>query len=209
MRRIQSGGGDFTDRVMAGIARESAPTPARTFLLAIRQRSPRDASATLWVAWHLGTVRSWHVGPGVRARSIALVLAVTCALGTGSLVAAAALRVAAEPALQLFGSGVDEQRPVENGPTRVDRPRAVEDDQSGADQSGDGESGDGESGEDENAADDQSGPDQPGEEPRGEDADDDQSGADEPGGDDEAESDDSGDDEPGGIDSDEDARSGG
>jgi hypothetical protein len=50
--------------------------------------------ASLAVAWHLGTVRSWSVAPRVRARSFALVFAVASVLATGSIVAAAAVRVA-------------------------------------------------------------------------------------------------------------------
>jgi hypothetical protein len=123
--------GDFTDRIMTAIARESAPTPTRTFVSAVRARSARDAASTLWVAWHLGTVRGWRIAPGVRVRSIALVLAVTCVLGTGSLAAAAALRVAADPVVNLFQSGVDERGPVENGPSGVDQQREVHDRDSG------------------------------------------------------------------------------
>ena len=73
---------EFNERVMAAIALVPTPTPTRTFVAALRARAIRDAVATLWVAWHLGTVRSWHVAPRVRARSFALVLAVTSVLAT-------------------------------------------------------------------------------------------------------------------------------
>src|ERR1700730_617134 len=73
----------FTDRVMDAIRRESLPTPTRTFLSAVRSLSTRDAAGALWVAWHLGTARAWPVAPGVRVRSMALVLSVACALGAG------------------------------------------------------------------------------------------------------------------------------
>jgi hypothetical protein len=112
---------EFTDRIMVAVARESAPTPARTFVSALRAHSVGDAVSAIWVAWHLGTVRRWQIAPGVRARSMALVLAVVCALGTGSLATAAALRVAAEPVMGFFQSGVDEQGPVENGSSGVDQ----------------------------------------------------------------------------------------
>ena len=82
---------DFADRVMTAIRLVPAPTPTRTFVSAVRARALRDALATLWVAWHLGTVRSWSVAPRVRARSFALVLAVASVLASGSLVAAAAV----------------------------------------------------------------------------------------------------------------------
>ena len=73
---------EFTDRVMAAVALAPTPTPTRTFLAAMRARAIRDAVATLWVAWHLGTVRSWRVAPSVRARSFALVFAVSSVLGS-------------------------------------------------------------------------------------------------------------------------------
>ncbi len=84
---------DFTERVMAALAPLPDPTPTRTFVEALRTGSPRDALAALSVAWHLGTVRTWPVSTRVRARSFALVLAAVALLGTGSLVAAAAVHV--------------------------------------------------------------------------------------------------------------------
>jgi uncharacterized membrane protein YgcG len=88
--------GAFADRVMTAIETVPAPTPVRAFGWSLRARSWRDALASLAVAWHLGTVRRWSVAPRIRARSMALLLAVTSVLATGSLVAAAtAVRVAA------------------------------------------------------------------------------------------------------------------
>jgi hypothetical protein len=110
----------FADRVMAAIRREKPPTPTRTFVSAVRARSPRDAGSALWTAWHLGTVRAWSIAPGVRARSIALVLAVACALGTGSLATAAAVRVAAQPVVELLQSGAGEHGPVVNRSGGID-----------------------------------------------------------------------------------------
>jgi hypothetical protein len=106
---------EFADRVMSAIAVAPLPTPTRTFLAAIRARAWREAFAALTVAWHLSTVRRWHVAPRVRARSFALVLAVTAVLGTGSLVAAAAInqfvpvRIERVPAPMPAGSGVQER----------------------------------------------------------------------------------------------------
>ena len=85
----------FSDRVMNAIEATPAPTPARSLVGAVRGWSLDDAVASLAVAWHLATVRSWSIAPRVRARSMALVLAVASVLATGSLVAAAAVRVAA------------------------------------------------------------------------------------------------------------------
>jgi hypothetical protein len=84
----------FVDRVMTAIETQRAPTPVRAFGWSLRARAWRDALASLLVAWHLGTVRGWSVAPRVRARSMALVLAVASVLATGSIVAAAAVRVA-------------------------------------------------------------------------------------------------------------------
>jgi uncharacterized membrane protein YgcG len=84
----------FTDRVMATIETMPRPTPARSFRGALRGWSWPDARASLTVAWHLATVRSWSVAPRVRAQSMALVLAVASVLATGTLVAASAVRMA-------------------------------------------------------------------------------------------------------------------
>jgi len=85
----------FADRVMTAIETQPAPTPVRSFGWSLRARAWDEAVASLRVAWHLGTVRAWSVAPRVRARSMALVLAVASVLATGSLVAAAAaVRVA-------------------------------------------------------------------------------------------------------------------
>lgn len=105
---------DFARRLMAAIEREPTPTPTRNLLSAVQTRSFRDAAAALWVAWHLGTVRTWRIAPAVRARSLALVLAAACVLATGSLAAAAALRVAADPVVDMFQSGVEEKGAVES-----------------------------------------------------------------------------------------------
>lgn len=85
-------GDAFSDRVMAAIALVASPSPTRSFLEAVRSGAGRDAAAALSVAWHLGTADD-SVGPRVRARSLALVIAVASILASGSLVAASAARV--------------------------------------------------------------------------------------------------------------------
>ena len=116
---------EFNERVMASIALAPNPTPTRTFLAALRSRAIRDAVAALWVAWHLGTVRTWHVAPRVRARSFALVLAVSSVLATGGLAAAAAVhsvvpqRDDRNPISAPSGSSVD-AGPAGNGRTATD-----------------------------------------------------------------------------------------
>jgi hypothetical protein len=118
---------EFNERVMAAIVLVPTPTPTRTFVAALRARAVRDAVAALWVAWHLGTVRSWHVAPRVRARSFALVLAVTSVLATGGLAAAAAVhsvvpqRDDRNPVSDPSGSSVD-AGPDGNGQTGSDGP---------------------------------------------------------------------------------------
>lgn len=106
----------FADRVMAVIADEPVPTPTRTLLSATRSGSMRDAASAVWVAWHLATVRRGQIDLRVRARSFALVLAVTAVLGTASVAGAAALRGAAEPIIDLLRPGLVELAPLEQPP---------------------------------------------------------------------------------------------
>jgi hypothetical protein len=145
---------EFNERVMASIALVPAPTPTRTFVAALRARALRDAVAALWVAWHLGTVRSWHVAPRVRARSFALVLAVTSVLATGGLAAAAAVhsvvpqRDDQNPVSVPSGSSVDAGPPgngqtVTDGPDEPDESPATSDDPGSTDHVGSGATVDG------------------------------------------------------------------
>jgi eukaryotic-like serine/threonine-protein kinase len=109
----------FVDRVMTAIETVPAPTPVRAFGWSLRTRAGRDALASLLVAWHLGTVRAWSVAPRVRARSMALVLAVASVLATGSIVAAAAVRVAvpdSDPRPPTATPGVSVSAPIVDGP---------------------------------------------------------------------------------------------
>ena len=102
----------FTDGVMDAIARAVPPSPTRTFLVAVRLRSFGTAVSALRVAWHLGTVRTWHIAPRVRARSFALVMAVAFVLGTTTLVAAAAVTVVVPPLL-------DQPRSIDRTPASL------------------------------------------------------------------------------------------
>ena len=114
----------FAEQVMAAIAHAPTPTPTRAFVASLRARAGRDALAALWVAWHLGTVRSWHVAPGVRARSFALVLAVTSVLATGGLAAAAAVHsvVPQRDARTPVSAPSVDAGPTGNGLTATDDP---------------------------------------------------------------------------------------
>jgi hypothetical protein len=124
---------EFTDRVMTAIALLPMPSPTRTFVAALRARAVRDGIAALWVAWHLGTVRTWHVAPRVRARSFALVLAVASVLATGGLAAAAAVHSVVphgddrNPVSAPSGSGIDELGPTTNGQTGTDGTKRTND----------------------------------------------------------------------------------
>ncbi|MEP6638306.1 MAG: hypothetical protein ABJC39_03070 [Chloroflexota bacterium] len=131
----------FTDRIMAAIAEMPLPTPTRNFTAALRAGALRDAGSAIVVAWHLATVRTWQVAPRVRARSIALVLAVATMLATGSLATAAAVRIVVPSAfehdrvIERPGSGAlvpetaepTPERSPEPMPTAIptDRPPAV------------------------------------------------------------------------------------
>ena len=110
----------FTHAVMAAIRPLSQPTPARSFIGALRGWSWPDAVASLSVAWHLATTRGGSVAPRVRARSLGLVLAVASVLATGSIVAAAAVRVAIPERAVLPAVAAppadDTLRPVVEGP---------------------------------------------------------------------------------------------
>ena len=122
---------EFTERVMASLETTSVPTPTRTFLSAIRTGAAHDAGAALWVAWHLVTVRSWHIEPRVRARSFALVLAVVSVLGTSSLAAAAAVQVVVPHWIERAPTAtprppvVEQQGPATDGGARSDDPGAA------------------------------------------------------------------------------------
>jgi uncharacterized membrane protein YgcG len=78
----------FSDRVMEAVALEPVPSPTRSLLRALRAGSWADATASVRTAWHLSTVRSWHVAPAARVRAMALVLAVLMAMGAGGALAA-------------------------------------------------------------------------------------------------------------------------
>jgi len=124
---------EFIDRVMTSIALAPTPTPTRAFVAAMRARALRDAAATLWVAWHLGTVRTWPIAPRVRARSFALVLAVSAVLATGGLAAAAAVHSVVPQRddrnllMAPSGSSVDQLGPTRNGQTGTDEPEQTDD----------------------------------------------------------------------------------
>lgn len=101
---------------MTAIANEPRPSPGRGLFSALRVMSLGEAASALWTAWHLATLRGNAIGPGVRARSLALVLSAAALLGVGgSLAAASAVRIAQRAITQEQGevrthqSGSDEQ----------------------------------------------------------------------------------------------------
>jgi hypothetical protein len=98
---------EFAARVMAGIAREARPTPARSFTAAVRRGAPSDAAASIVTAWRLATLRR-PVALGARVRALALALGVTGALATsGGLALASVAGIAAQVADRITGSAVD------------------------------------------------------------------------------------------------------
>ena len=118
----------FVDRVMAAVRLEAPPTPARALSGALRRRSLSDAGSALAVAWHLATVRGWEVAPSVRARSMALVLAVALALISGSLAAAGAVRLASDPVTRVFQAHTDDRGPLAIPPATLNEPGNVDPD---------------------------------------------------------------------------------
>jgi hypothetical protein len=117
----------FVERVMTATETVPSPAPARAFGRALRAGAWRDAVAIISVAWHLGTVRAWSVAPRVRARSLALVLGVASVLATGSIVAAAAVRVAVPDEHRLPPASTPETQassaPIVDGPGMDDSGR--------------------------------------------------------------------------------------
>ena len=101
----------FVERVMAAVVAEPVPTPARTFAIALRNRSLGDAAAAIATAWHVATLRGGRIGPRARMRSLALVLSVVAVLAMGgSFATAAAVRVVEHARSNDLGTVVD--RPV-------------------------------------------------------------------------------------------------
>ncbi|HEX6655596.1 MAG TPA: hypothetical protein VF153_05225 [Candidatus Limnocylindria bacterium] len=115
----------FSDRVMAAVAFEPAPSATRSLLAALRSGSWADASASIHTAWHLATVRTWRIAPPARARAIALMLTVLMALGAGGVLAAStAVRIA-----NSIGS-VSSAGPGADGPLPAGHPTVTQDEDS-------------------------------------------------------------------------------
>ncbi len=84
----------FIDRVMAQVAQEPRPTPARVFVGSVAHLRFRDAWSALATAGHLAFGRTGHIPALVRAQSLLLVLAFSVVVGSGgTLAAAGAIRV--------------------------------------------------------------------------------------------------------------------
>lgn len=79
----------FADRVMAQVAVEPRPTPARVLLRSLRALRLGDAWAATTTAWHLALGGSGATPLLARFQSLALVLMLAVALGTGGTLAAA------------------------------------------------------------------------------------------------------------------------
>lgn len=79
----------FADRVMASVAREPRPTPARVFMRSVVRLRMGAALATMATAWHLTFARGGTIPLLVRAQSLVVLLVFTAAVTTGSTLAAA------------------------------------------------------------------------------------------------------------------------
>jgi hypothetical protein len=87
----------FTDRVMAGVANEPRPTPARVFLRSLRHLALRDALASLHTAWRLALGPGQSMPRAARARSAALLLAVVLVVGVATPAAFTSMRALIGP----------------------------------------------------------------------------------------------------------------
>jgi hypothetical protein len=96
---------DLVARVMAGVAREPRPTPARALAAALRHGAAREAMASVATAWRLGTMRGRRVAPAVRARSLVLAVGVTGMLATSGVIAFASVADAARHVVGQAGLG--------------------------------------------------------------------------------------------------------
>jgi len=85
-------GGSFTDRVMARVAEEPTPSPARAFVRSLRRLAIRDAMAALAMAWRLAFEPISPVATSARASAAALLLSVVVVIGvSGAFAASGAL----------------------------------------------------------------------------------------------------------------------
>jgi hypothetical protein len=75
--------GSFTDRVMARVAAEPTPSPARVFFRSLGHLAVRDALAALLTAWRLAFEPASPVSVGSRASAAALFLSVVIFVGLG------------------------------------------------------------------------------------------------------------------------------
>ena len=85
----------LTDSIMARVAGEPDPTPARAFAVAARRRAGRDALASAATGWRVAMMRDRRVSTGSRIRGLALALGVTGALVVSSSVVLGAAAVGA------------------------------------------------------------------------------------------------------------------
>ena len=101
-------GGSFADRVMARVAQEPTPSPARVFARSLRRLAMRDALAALTTAWRLAFEPTSSVGTSARASAAALFLGVVLVVGLGGAFAAGgalAFLGSDEPAAQQLAPG--------------------------------------------------------------------------------------------------------
>jgi uncharacterized membrane protein YgcG len=129
----------FVDGVMARIANEPLPTPARALRLAVATLDAGLAAGATWTAWHLATSRNTSVRRGMRVRSALLVALLMTLLAIGTTLAAAGATVVVRqfvddhfvPRITSYGG---QNRPDEDGlpvivpPTSTPGTRSADDD---------------------------------------------------------------------------------
>jgi hypothetical protein len=113
----------FSDSVMARVARELPPTPARALGMAVRNFDGPSAFGAIWTAWHLLTVRNSVVRPRLRIRSAALLSVVLLLVVIGSTVAAAGAAVVVHTAAERLSAPA----PAVQFPSETGRPEPSND----------------------------------------------------------------------------------
>jgi hypothetical protein len=123
MGRRGEPGGSFADRVMARVAQEPTPSPARVFARSLRRLAIRDALDSLTTAWRLAFEPTSSVATSARASAAALFLGVVLVVGLGGAFAAGgalAFLGSGDPAAQQLAPGASPVATVE--PTLTPQP---------------------------------------------------------------------------------------
>src|SRR3954451_22553490 len=90
----------FADAVMARVALEPLPTPARALRAALRTRDAGMLSGAVWTAWHITTSNSLVLRTGARVRNAALLAVLVLLLAISTALAAAGATVVAKTIIE-------------------------------------------------------------------------------------------------------------